>query len=138
MWDCILLGEVTTSLLFSCWAGPHTMIVYSMKDRANHYDCYYRRCCDTRRYSLLGGFRPQWSLSSVNPHLYLHWWTSYHSHLDQKLHHCHPRNPYCDCTVHPHSDCNWKTAWALQLYITVANNKPSSASRSFRIVGNVY
>ena len=32
---------------------------------------------------------PQWSQSSVHPHLYLHWWTCYHCHLDQRLHHCH-------------------------------------------------
>ena len=63
----------------------------------------------------------QWSQSSVHPHLYLHWWTCYHCHLDQRLHHCHRRNWDCvkwpsDCTVHPHSDCDWETVWTLHLY----------------------
>ena len=36
-------------------------------------------------------YQPQWSQSSVHPGLYLHWWTCYHCHLGQRLHHCHPR-----------------------------------------------
>ena len=27
--------------------------------------------------------------------LHLHWWTCYNCYLDQRLHHCHPRNPEC-------------------------------------------
>ena len=48
-----------------------------------------RRYLNIWKCGIDSGLCPQWSQSSVHPHLYLHWWTCYHCHLDQRLHHCH-------------------------------------------------
>ena len=50
---------------------------------------FHRRCDNTRRYNSYCALWPEWTKSSINPHLYLHWRTCYHCHLDQRLHHCH-------------------------------------------------
>ena len=42
-----------------------------------------------------GGVWPQLGQSSVHLGLYLHWWTCYHCHLDQRLHHCHRWKDIC-------------------------------------------
>ena len=49
--------------------------------------CFHWKCYNIWRTD--NDSEPQGSQSSVHSHLYLHWWTCYHCHLDQRLHHCH-------------------------------------------------
>ena len=48
------------------------------------YYCNYRRHYNSWWYCIHCGLLPQWSQSSVHPYLYLHWWTCYLCHLDQR------------------------------------------------------